>query len=377
MVGSTARQTACFLTLLLGFDALRIEDKTLDTIDPLLDDDELVDAVRQVLAKRSPKSAKTGRVGIAPDRLLRTVVLEHVKGLSFRQLERELCANLAYRRFTRFDLDPVPDHTTLNRNFGLLGEDVIAQIHARVVNRARQEHVATGRRMRTDTTAVETNIHHPTDSSLLQDSIRVLTRLLQRISDQCATGTLKVVDHSRAATRRVLEINRAAKSFTDAARARMKKSYRKLVRLTVSLAEQAQETIENLTASTLRIQGRLSQVVRAQLQLEHYLPLIERVIAQTKARVFDGNTRFPHKVLSLFEEHSLPIRKGKAAKPTEFGRLVRLDEVENGIISNFEICAGQPADDQQLIPAIEAHEKMFGRVPEAVAADRGCASAKN
>jgi len=195
---------------------------------------------------------------------------------------------------------------------------------------------------------VETNIHYPTDSSLLADSLRVMTRCLKRISAGCAEHSLKVVDHARAAKYRLLEICRAAKSFTEASRTRLKSSYGKLLTLSRQVRRQAGEVMEDLSAQRLKIQAaKFITVLQAEAQLRHYLPLVDQVIAQTQARIFEGQTRYEGKILSLFEEHSAIIRKGKPDKPTEFGRLVRLDEVENGIISGYSIAVGNLADQQQ------------------------------
>jgi IS5 family transposase len=165
-----------------------------------------------------------GRRAVAPDRLLRCCALKHVKNWSFRQLERELRGSLVYRRFTHFDQDPIPNYSTLSRNFAMLDPATTQQIHARVVKRALEERVAAGLKLRTDTTVVESNVHYPTDSTLLQDGIRVLTRAVKRIAQECPTGAVQITDHARSAQRRVLEIHRAAKSFTEAARGRMKES---------------------------------------------------------------------------------------------------------------------------------------------------------
>ena len=114
--------------------------------------------------------------------------------------------------------------------------------------------------------------------------------------------------------------------------------------------------------------------------MQHFLPLVEQVIKQTKERVFRGNRHAPDKVLSLFEPHSQVIRKGKAHKPNEFGRLVRLDEVEeveNGIVSGYQVLEGNASDAGCFLPAIKQHQSNFGRVPDMVTADRGFFSAKN
>ena len=285
---------------------------------------------------------------------------------------------MLYRRFTRFFEDPIPDFSSFSRTFALFGPDGTAQIHQRVVQKAKEQKLVRGRKLRIDTTAVETNIHYPTDSSLLADSLRVMTRCLKRIAGGCASHSIKVVDHARAAKYRVLEICRAAKSLTEVSRARFKDSYGKLLALTGRVRRQAGKVLNDLETQKLKIATtKLVTVLNGQAQLRHYLPLIDQVIAQTQARIFERQTRYEGKILSLFEEHSAIIRKGKPDKPNEFGRLVRLDEIENGIISGYSIASGNPADQQQWMPALENHCQSFGRVPRLAAADRGFWSSAN
>src|SRR4029077_7487845 len=136
----------------LAQQAALLKDDLLDPVDQLLGDPALVDLVRQCLAKRSPRSTRTGRRGLAPDRLLRCCVLKHLKGWSFRGLERELRSNLIYRRFTHFDAEVTPDYSSFSRLFALLGPSVTKKIHQRVVGLAREQGVAQGRKLRTDTT---------------------------------------------------------------------------------------------------------------------------------------------------------------------------------------------------------------------------------
>ena len=358
-------------------EASLIKDDLLDPIDLLLDDAALLRLVAAAQAARAPKAETMGRKVIAGNRLLRCYALKHIKNWSFRELERELRANLVYRRFTRFDDAKIPDFTTLSRNFGALGPEVTQQIHERVVAMSCQADVAKGRKLRTDTTVTESNIHYPTDSTLLQDGVRVLTRAIKRIAEECLPGKLEVVDHACAVQRRVLEIHRAAKSFTEASRARFNGSYRKLVGLAGSVLRQAKQVQEDLQTGALPVAGRITKLLLGQADLHHFAPLVEKVIAQTKARILDGDTRFPGKIVSIFEEHTEVIRKGKAAKPNEFGRLVRIDEVENGIVSGYEVLTGNPADVEAWIPGIDNHEKLFGRAPHMATGDRGYFSAKN
>jgi transposase, IS5 family len=377
VIGSTVRPASLF-SFAFFKEAVAIADPILDPIDLLLDDPELVALCARLLEGRSTRSATFGRTGIAPDRLLRCVVLKHFKDWSFRQLERELRCNLLYRRFTRFYEDPIPDFTSFSRIFGLFGSDGTAQIHQRIVEKAAQAAVAQGKKLRTDTTAVESNIHHPTDSSLLADSLRVLTRSLKRISAGCKGVEIKVVDHARCAKYRVLEICRAAKKFNDAGRQQIKDSYQKLMQTTRQVAAQAVMVLAHLRSGELAPRSEsFLQVLQAESSLRHYLPLVENVIAQTQARIVEGDTRHPDKILSLFEPHSVVIRKGKAHKPNEFGRLVRIDEVENGIVSHYAVAGGNPCDQTQWKPALENHVEIFGQAPRMACADRGFWNAAN
>ena len=205
----------------------------------------------------------------------------------------------------------------------------------------------------------------------------MLSRSLQRIADECKTGALEVVDHGRAVKHRLLEISRAAKSLTEANQQRMRDSYQKLMGLTRSVVRQASEVVQRWEKGRLKVVGTVLGVATQMGQLRHFLPLVENVIRQTQERVVKGNRHVEDKVLSLFEPHTEVIRKGKAHKPNEFGRLVRIDEVENGIVSGYQVLVGNPDDSTSWMPALEQHQASFGRVPEMAAGDRGFFSAKN
>jgi len=257
---------------------------------------------------RRPQLTRTGRDGIAPDRLLRCCVLKHLKGWSFRELERELRSNLIYRRFTRFEADVTPDFSTFSRVFALLSPTVTDTIHERVVGVARERGVARGRKLRVDTTCVESNIHYPTDSSLLGDGLRVLTRGLVRIAAECRRGAVDVVDHGRAVKHRLLEISRAAKSLTAAGRQRLQASYATLVALTRGVVRQVKDVVARVASRRLPVVGDGMQVDAQVGLLRHYLPMVEQVITQTQARVWGGDRHVPGKILS-------PVRAAHRGDP--------------------------------------------------------------
>ena len=379
MIGSVQRQTSLFYAA-FAEQADLIQDPELDELDAILDDEELVDLVRQALKGRRPRSAKTGRRGIAPDRLLRCAILKTRRGWSLRELEREVRASLLYRHFTRFEADPIPKFSTFSRSFALLDDELLHRLNERVVKKAVEAKVTRGERLRTDTTVTETNIHHPTDSTLLEDGVRVLTRGLRQLSEVCTPGAIKVVDKAKSTKRQVLAIHTAAKAFTDGSKEKLVGAYKKLVGIAGGVLRKARQTAQAVSDGKIAVVGSIKEQVVATAIVEEIHrdePLEPQVIAQTKARVFRGDTHFPGKIVSLFEPHTQIIRKGKAHKPTEFGRLIRVDEVDGGIVSNYEVVEGNASDQDSWAPSLTQHEELFGRPPRVATADRGFHSAKN
>src|SRR5271169_1353978 len=181
--------------------------------------------VYEALAKRHPKSRCRGRRGAPADMVLRLLILKHIRNWSYGVLEREVRANLVYRNFSRVGGAKMPDAKTIGRWGVALGPQVIKQIHERMVKIAQHKGVTEGRRMRVDTTVVETNIHYPTDSSLLGDGVRVLTRTMKRIAKIAGKAGAKLRDRSRSVKLRVLDIARAARSKAKQGQEKLKRAY--------------------------------------------------------------------------------------------------------------------------------------------------------
>jgi IS5 family transposase len=180
--------------------------------DAILEDEQLLDLVYEQLGRRHPQSRKRGRHSTPAEVVLRLMVLKHVRNWSEDVLEREVKANLGYRMFTRLGPETVPDAKTLGRLGRDLGSPIVEQIHQRLVDRARQRHRVKGRKMRWDTTVTEANIHYPTDSSLLGDGTRVLTRILKPISEGVGEQGTRGRDRLRTIGYRVMEIARLSRS---------------------------------------------------------------------------------------------------------------------------------------------------------------------
>jgi IS5 family transposase len=360
-------------------DGDKLWDPTLREIDALLDDEALVDLVASVLGRRHPLSRRRGRLGTPAAVVLRMLVLKHLFHWSFEECEREVRGSLVYRAFCRIDGERVPDAKTLIRLGQLLDGPVLKQVLERLAHVARARRVIQGRRLRVDTTVVETNIHYPTDSTLLADGVRVLTRTMKRLGRRLKGPRLHIRDRARSVSRRVFEIvlrTRTATVRTKQAvrrqsKARMKKLYRELMGITRAVVRQA-ETVEGLVSSRAP-----AEVKRLGEHLRTTIDLVHRVLAQTRARVLQGDTHHPDKVLSLFEPHTEAIRKGKAVKPTEFGKLVKIQEAEAQFITDYEVCATRVPDGTLWEPSLVRHEQLFGRPPRLAVADAGFASAAN
>ena len=353
-------------------------DEPLRRLDALLDDEALVTTVLQRQAQRWPQSRWRGRPGTPADVALRLLVLKRVKGWSFEETEREVRGSLVYRWVTRIYLGRVPDAKTLLRLSHVVGEEGVRALHARVVELAIAAMRVQGRRVRLDTTVVETNIHYPTDSTLLADGIRAVTRAMRRI--EAATGILgrRVRNRLRATRRRVWEIVRASRRQRRG-RPSLIEGYRRLIALARATVREARRVVHEVATGVRQATGARARrlVARSCQVLEAFLPRVEQVIRQTRIRVWSGDTHYREKLFSLFEPHTEAIRKGKAAKPTEFGKLVKIQEAEHGLVIDYEVYARRPADKTLLQPAIARHTEVFGRPPRLVAADGGFWSGAN
>jgi transposase, IS5 family len=336
--------------------------------DKLLDDEELIDLIYEAQGERHAKSSTRGRSQTPAEIVLRLLLLKHVRNWSYDTLEREVRANLAYRDFCRIGLNKVPDAKTLARIGQAIDSEVIGELHRRLVELAREKGAVQGRRMRVDKTVVETNIHYPTDSTLLGDGARVLTRTMKKIEKQAGELKRKVRDRTRSVNKRVFAIALAARHKGNEGEERRRKQYRELLRYTRQILNDARRVTAEAEDLSRSKQRKIRSAVTA---LNEMTDRVRQVIRQTKARVFQGLTQLPGKIVSLFEPHTEIIRKGKASKPTEFGKMVQVQEAENQIITHYQVFEERPSDRELLLVSVEEHERVFGRVPRLVAADAG------
>jgi len=373
------RQQLQFGDGLIAEEVSDLREEWMRYADRVLEDEQLVAAVYEALAKRSPKSRTRGRRGTPAEVVMRLLLLKHMRNWSYEGLEREVRANLVYRDFTRVGPAKAPDCKTMGRWGLALGPETIEKIHARIVEIAQQEQVVQGRKMRLDTTVVETNIHYPTDSNLLGDGVRVLIRAMKRITGIAGEQGAKLRDRSRSVKLRVLEIGRIVRTKGGPSRERLQQGYEKLLSIVGRVLGQAKrfsgEIAEGVKRSANGMQKAALEGLRK--ELDTFVPRVQQVIRQAKQRIFGGDTHVAEKLVSLFEPATEIIRKGKASKPTEFGKMVKIQEGENQIITDYAVYDKRPSDSELVIPALDAHEKKLGCMPRLVAGDAAFYSAKN
>lgn len=354
-------------------------DPVLAQIDRLLDDDVLYARVRADLARRYPLTSVHGRHSTPAEVLLRLMLVKHLYNWSYRETEGRVADSLVLRWFCRVYFQSVPDATTLLRWAHTIQPATLHALNGRVAQLACQARVTSGRKLRIDGTAVQTVIHHPTDSSLLADGVRVLSRLIRRskpVVQEACTG-VRDAFRTRMRTMRggLQTLHRLRRRTGDDHAAQRVAVYTKLVAATRATVTQAQGVLAALHGVGSAVKG---QAVRLRAEIARYIPLVERVIRQTERRVFAGESvPATEKLVSLFEPHTRIIPRHKGGAAVKFGRLVVIDEVEGGIVTRFAVRADKTGEQGQLAPALAQHRRLFGKAPRLVTGDRGVHAAEN
>ena len=282
---------------------------------------------------------------------------------------------LTLRTFTDFDCHRVPKHDAFNRAFNRLTPATMQAINQAVVQTAVQLGLEDGKQSRVDTTVVETDIHFPTDATLLWDTVRTVTRLIEDLHETLPRGVQGFTNRTRSARRRMQALERMT---AQERHTQQEPKYRELLGITGQVLENARQVIKKVG----RIKGMdvMEQATVDQLckEITAYCELGDRVIGQTRRRVIDGEqVPSEEKVYSIFESHTDLIKRGKARKPVEFGHKVFLAESAQGLITDYQVLDGNPADTTQVRPSLERHRQTFHCAPDLYAGDRGFYSAEN
>src|ERR1700757_3601871 len=350
-------------------------ESSLAAITDFLDEhEEIIEAIRGDL-QRGLKRPDTGRKGLTAQQVLRSLVLMRVKNWDYRELRERIADGLTLRRFTDFNAQSVPKHDAFHRAFIRITPQTLRLINDLVIKAAVAMGLEDGSKLRVDTTVVATDIHHPTDNTLLWDVVRVVTRLVGRLASTIERPIKGFRDRTRAARRRMLAIQRMT---TTQRQTQQRGKYRELIGIAEEVVERARRGLRH--TRNVRAKDVLSQLALDELrrEIEHYCGLGERVIDQARRRVLQGE-QVPNaeKIYSIFEPHTDLIKRGKVRTPVEFGHKVFLAESARGLITQYEALKGNPVDEVHVAPSIRRHRRVFRRAPALYGADRGFFSESN
>lgn len=348
-------------------EVLKLSEE-LSRVDALLEDERFFAPFRERF------SCRWGRPTVPVATYLRLMYLKFRYKLGYKALVREVQDSFTWRRFCRLGFnDPVPDATTLVKLTQKYGPTTVRALNEALVLKLKEEKVVRGRKLRLDTTVAEANIHYPTDTSLLGDGIRVITRAVKGIKKAgLALGT-PFVNHTRKVKRIVSGISRVVRERVLATSPRLVKAEEKLVELAKRVVARGKEVESKAREEIDKGKG---MVRRALSDLRQWLERTDKVISQTEA-VLRGEKHLPQRLVSLFDPGARPIVRGKARAPVEFGRKVLLGEAERGIITTYEVLEGNPGDSHLLRRGVKWHRRLFRRRLKAVTADRGFQSREN
>jgi len=347
----------------------------LQSISAFLDDhEEMIEAVRRDL-ERGLKNPATGRSGLTPSQVLRSFLLMRVKNWDYREMRERIADGYTLRQFTDFYCQPVPKHDAFNRAFHRLTPKTLKAVNELVVQAAVDLRLEDGNQLRVDTTVVQTDIHHPTDNTLLWDVVRVVTRLVGHLCHAVQQHIKGFRNRRRAARRRMQEIQRMS---CKERHERLTKKYRELLGVTGEVVNSARKVVEQTRKARGKDPVAEMAIPELRKEIDHYCQLGDRVIDQARRRVLLGE-QVPNaeKIYSIFEAHTNLIKRGKVQTPLEFGHKVFLAESAQGLITQYEVLEGNPNDEQRVEPSLERHKEIFGHAPELYGSDRGFFSEQN
>lgn len=337
--------------------------RELEVISRILDEEsEVAELVEQDLV-RGVKNPHTGSTGMSGEQVLRVLVMKQMNRCSYEDLHFHLMDSSSYRTFCRIGaLEEVPSRSTLAENVKKVRAETLEQVNRCLLEWARRAGIEDGRKVRIDSTNVETNIHAPSDSTLLYDGVRVLTRLLERAKEGWDFGAWR--DHTRRAKRRMRAI---ADSRKAEERTHLYEDLLEASRRTQGYADAALAVLKDEP-------GKAAEWVRR--QLEHFGGLMRKVIDQTERRVLKGESvPAEEKVVSVFEPHTDILIKDR--RETQYGHKVNLTGGASGLVLDCVIEAGNPADSTRCMPMLRRQQEIYGRAPRQAALDGGYASKEN
>lgn len=328
-------------------------DDELKRVDALLSQKEFLAPFEEVF------SETMGRPGTPIPVYLRMQFLKYRFGLSYEEVEREVTERIPWRFFCHLSLqERVPDSTTLIKLNQRFGDQRLAMLNKALVKHLVKTKAIRPRKIRIDSTTIETHITYPTDIGLLHQVVKTLTR-------HAKDAGAKINNHVRATKKALAQLGASLKAKSKRQKSQLKETLRRTMDLASETVKQCKAVINRASADT-----------PAHKNFERDLRIAEKILEQTEQKL-NGVQSIPERIVSLHDPEARPIRKGKLKKPNEFGRTLQLVQDSSGVILDYELQHGNPSDKTQLLPLVKKFKKQFRRVPSELATDKGYYSQEN
>jgi IS5 family transposase len=330
-------------------------------ISELLDENPRILTLAHGDWERLLSESSGGRGGYSSEQILRALVVMFVEQDSYRQVVIRIENSEFLRYFVRLGNEATMDYTFLNRAYGALSPETWEAINRVLADYAEGQAKIGGEKLRVDATVYETNIHYPTDSSLLWDSFRTLARVLKQAQQDLPQLGLNHRYHVRKVKKLAYFIARNGGSAGKRKQRKVKQAYRILI-----------DRVRWIVGVSYDVLGLAAWAGYEAEELTHYLPIVERIIDQAEKRVFAGiKVPCEEKIYSLFEEHTELLKRGKARKPIELGHKVVVAQTGEKFIHHYQVLPKRREDTELLDPTLRAHKELFGREPDVLATDKG------
>lgn len=336
-------------------------------VDRLLDDERFFAPFRNRFATR------VGRPTVPVATFLRLMYLKRRYQLGYETLVKEVHDSITWRRFCHLTLEErVPDATTLIKLSHKYGEETLRDLNDALVLKLKEQKVIRGKKLRIDTTVTEANIHYPTDTGLLADGVRVVTRTVGKLKKVVQGVGIRFRNHNRKINKMCLALAKVLKNRVRRSNPALVKVKRKILDVTEAVVAEARRVQVELGAFV----DQPFRVCRLSEQVDRWIEVTGKVMEQTR-QVLAGQVHLKKRLVSIFDLKARPIRKGKLRVDTEFGRKALLGETDHGIITTYQVLNDNPPDTSLLKLAVRGHRRLFRKRLRAVAGDRGFYSRGN
>jgi IS5 family transposase len=344
--------------------------KELETVNELLNDPAIIKPFQEKF------SEQRGRPTVPVSTYLRFMYLKDRYQLGYESLVEELTTNFKWRRFCQIPLDKqIPHSTTFIRTTQKYGPEMIKAVNRQLLDQLIKKKILKGKKLRMDSTVVESNIHYPTDAGLLSDSIKKITKIVKEIKKQGHATKIKFRNRTRTVKKTILKLCKNLRKKGKSKKENIKDQVKKLLKISKDVTKRAKNIADDVKEA---IQSNFFDEIKAlHNDLRKFLGITDSLQEQTEKVLADKGQSIDSRIVSIFDPNARPIKKGKLGVNAEFGRKVILQDTEQGIITGYEVLEDNPGDSDFVEDALGKHVDVFEKPPNEVATDRGFSSADN